>query len=149
MMPIKNPGRHCVQCCLSSFLFDNKIGKTPLQIICSNPVLCNVGSSEEGIIDDSNLVHFCSVIGLSLVRLPDGYKIQKSDEDGSLLIGLKWRENKKDIRHMIRFDRFNDNPSNLVVMDPNDLENDHTVISSSYFDGKTVIYYRLGLSNVA
>jgi hypothetical protein len=144
MMPIKNRGRLCVQCCLSSFLYDQGINKTPLQMVCEFPSDCGVGSPGEGVVDESNLVVFCKKIHICLRRLPDDYKIQSSDSDGSLLIGLKWTENGKAIRHMVRFDRFADKLGEIVIMDPDDSW-DHSVRPMSYLDGKTKIFYRMCL----
>jgi len=143
-MPIKNRGRLCVQCCLSSFLFDHGVHKTPLQIVCEFPSDCGVGLPEEGVIDDSNLVDFCEKIHICLRRLPEDYEIQLSDSDGSLLIGLKWSENGQPIRHMVRFDRFADNPGEIVIMDPDDSW-PHSIRPMCYLDEKTKIFYRMRL----
>jgi len=126
-------------------LTDKGIRKTPLQIVCEFPSDCGVGLPEEGVIADSNLVAFCEKIHICLRRLPDDYKIQPLDSDGSLLIGLKWTENGKANRHMVRFDRFNDKPGEIVIMDPDDLTWPHSIGPMSYLDEKTKIFYRVRL----
>ena len=145
-MPVKNHRRLCVQCCLSSFLFDQGIQKTPFQIVCEQSLYCSVGRLDaEGVIDNSILPALCLALGINLQQLPSDYTIQKSDEDGSLLIGLKWREGGKDNRHMVRFDRFGDNPDSIGIMDPDDCDREYTWRAISWFEGKTVTFYRIRL----
>ena len=144
---MKNRAVFCVQACVASFLCDKCIPKTVLQLICEQPSLCGVGTRDEGIIDEKNLQSFFGSFSLTIERLPEDYVLKELDQDGSVFIGLKWKECGEDIRHMVRFDKFgNDERTKLGVMDPNDQKNELTWRDSSYFEGKTVIHYRVRLT---
>lgn len=144
MTPVKDCPKFCVLACLSSILHDQNRRKTILQIVCERPMECNVGLPDEGIVETSKLVQFFGLFGVPVTILPNGYLLQPSDGDGSLLAGLEWQEQGKTIRHMVRIDQIDLPAGNFSIMDPHD--HGHYPIVwhriKCYLGGKAVTYFR-------
>ncbi len=56
--------------------------------------------------------------------------MRESGHNCWVLIGLKWREGRKDNRHMVRFDRFGDSPDSIGIMDPLSIEYGYCEVSN-------------------
>jgi hypothetical protein len=112
MKIIKNRlGNACFLACLESFLYDNKIEFTQEKMIEEyGPQKQNLCSAD-GVIWDAETL--CDKLGISFNKIAYHFPIDKSHEDGSLLIFLEGSQ-----RHVIRF-YTSIGDDKLGVMDPN------------------------------